>query len=88
MTFDAPLEVWGGVECSVVRVGDTIRNQLQDTGHFHRPGDIDLIAEIGLKTIRYPVLWEMVEEQKGHDDWRWVDERVEKLRALGISPVA
>jgi beta-glucosidase/6-phospho-beta-glucosidase/beta-galactosidase len=86
---DAPLEVWGGVECSVVRVaGDRQRNQLIDTGHIQRPGDIDLIAGIGLKTIRYPVLWEMVERDKGTDDWRFPDERLAMLRERGISPIA
>lgn len=88
MTSEAPLEVWGGVECSVVRVGDTVRNQLHDTGHFSRPGDIDLIAGIGLKTVRYPVLWEMVEANQGQYDWQWVDERLGKLHANGIAPVA
>lgn len=86
---DTPLEVWGGVECSVVRVGgDRQRNQLIDTGHMQRPGDIDLIAGIGLRTIRYPVLWEMVEREQGTDDWRFPDERLAMLRDRGISPIA
>lgn len=40
----SPLEVWGGVECSVVRVGGGWRDQVIETGHHDRPGDLDLIA--------------------------------------------
>ena len=54
-----PLEMWGGVECSVVRVGDTWRDQLHDTGHHDRGlADLDRLAALGLRTLRYPVLWE------------------------------
>jgi beta-glucosidase/6-phospho-beta-glucosidase/beta-galactosidase len=83
------VEVWGGIECSIVRVaGGRTRNQLADTGHLQRPGDIDLVAGIGLKTIRYPVLWEMVEAEQGTDDWRFCDERLQMLRERGVSPIA
>ncbi len=86
---DSPLEVWGGVECSIVRVGgNRRRNQLADTGHMQRPGDIDLIASIGLRTIRYPVLWDMVERERDADDWSFPDERLAMLRERGIAPIA
>ena len=32
----APLELWGGVECTVVRIGDEYRNQVVETGHSSR----------------------------------------------------
>ena len=35
-----PLEVWGGLECSRVRIADEIRDQIVDTGHRDRPEDI------------------------------------------------
>lgn len=81
-------DIWGGIECSVVRVGDIVRNQLHDTGHLWRRDDIALIAGLGLKTVRYPVLWEMVEQQRGRMDWRWTDERLGELRTYGIAPIA
>ena len=83
-----PLEMWGGVECSIVRVGDAIRNQLDDTGHTWRIDDIKLMAALGLKTVRYPALWELVEHQEGKFDWSWLDRRFEAIRAHGISPIA
>lgn len=52
-----PLELWGGVECSVVRIGDDYRNQVVDTGHSARLDDIDAIAQLGVKAVRYPILW-------------------------------
>lgn len=56
----APLELWGGLECSVLRVGDTWRNQVRETGHQRRPSDLDQIAALGIRTLRFPVLWEQV----------------------------
>jgi len=82
------LEIWGGVECSIVRIGDGTRNQLAETGHLDRPTDLDLIAGLGLRTIRYPVLWEMVETAPGRRDWSWPDSRLPRLRELGIDPIA
>ncbi len=83
-----PLEVWGGVECTRVRIADEIRDQIFDTGHGGRLGDLDLIADLGIRTLRYPVLWETVCRVAGEQDWRWHDLRLERLRQGGISPVA
>ena len=79
-----PLEIWGGIECSVVRIGTTVRNQLTDTGHHARPDDIALLGRLGLKTLRYPVLWELIEKRPGTYDWRWTDQRMALLRAAGL----
>ena len=81
------LEIWGGVECSVVRVRDGVRDQLEETRHLHRCGDLDLIAELGIRTLRYPVLWEVVERERGQRDWSWPDQRLSHLSALGITPI-
>ncbi|MFA6154205.1 family 1 glycosylhydrolase [Mesorhizobium sp.] len=82
------LEMWGGVECSHVRVGSTLRDQLTETGHLQRFSDLDLIAGLGIKTLRYPVLWEKVEAEPARHDWSWTDARLQRLRELGIEPVA
>jgi beta-glucosidase/6-phospho-beta-glucosidase/beta-galactosidase len=85
----APLEVWGGLECSHVRIGDDFRDQIADTGHSGRPEDLDRIAALGIRTLRYPVLWERVcSEGPDARDWRWQDERLARLRKLGIRPIA
>ena len=83
----APLELWGGVECSVVRVGDAWRDQVRETGHQDRPGDLDQVAGLGVRTLRVPLLWERL--HAGTDEaWRWHDARMGRLRALGLAPIA
>lgn len=85
----SPLELWGGVECSVVRIGDDYRNQLVETGHASRLADLDAMAELGVKAVRYPILWETIApESPGELDFSWHDKRLKRLRELGIKVVA
>lgn len=82
------LELWGGVECTVNRVGDAYRNQLERNGHARRVDDLERLAALGIRTLRYPVLWELTAPQGvARADWRWPDERLTRLRRLGISPI-
>lgn len=70
-------------------MGDGFRNQIAETGHAERIDDIDAIAALGIKTLRYPVLWETVSpDDPDRCDWSWHDERMARLRALGIAPIA
>src|SRR5690242_13810998 len=84
-----PLEMWGGVECSVARLGEEFVDETILTGHEHRPEDIERFASLGIKAIRYPVLWERI-APNGLDraDWRWTDDRLARLRTAGIRPIA
>jgi dTDP-4-dehydrorhamnose reductase len=82
------LELWGGVECTIVRLGDDYRDQRADTGHLQRPDDIDLIAGLGIRTVRYPILWEAIAPDRPDVcDWAWTDERLAMLRARGIEVI-
>ena len=84
----SPLELWGGVECTVVRVGDEYRSQLHDTGHWSRMADLDAMAALGVKAVRYPIVWETVAPQVPTElDFSWHDKRLERLRALGIKVI-
>ena len=82
-----PLEIWGGHECTVHRVGAEWRDQTRLSGHHDRPDDLDLFARLGLRALRYPVLWERTELAPGVYDWRWADTRLERLQALGVRPI-
>lgn len=83
------LEIWGGLECTVARVGNVFRNQLAETGHLDRASDLDAIAALGIRTLRYPVLWETIApDAPDQSDWRWHDTRLGRLRQLGIAPIA
>lgn len=82
------LEMWGGVECTVVRIGAERRDQIHETGHHERDGDLGLIAGLGMRTLRYPVLWERVSPRDPEEcDWSWSDARLGELRQLGITPI-
>ncbi len=88
MSHLPPLELWAGVECTVNRVGDEYFDQLERTGHAHRPDDLDLFADLGIRTMRYPVLWERTApDGLEHADWTWADSRLNRLRELGIRPI-
>ena len=81
------LEVWGGIECSHVQIGDMIRDQLREQGHWWRPRDLDRVAALGIRRLRMPVLWGAIAAQ-GKPDFRWPDRRFARARALGIDPIA
>jgi dTDP-4-dehydrorhamnose reductase len=70
-------------------VQDTFRDQLAETGHTNRPHDLDAIAELGLRTLRYPILWEQVAPNRLEcASWDWHDARLKLLSKLGITPIA
>ena len=83
------IEFWGGVECTVNRVGDRFFDQLEKNGHVTRSSDLDLFASLGIRSLRYPVLWERIAPNGlERADWSWTDERLERLRQLEIRPIA
>jgi dTDP-4-dehydrorhamnose reductase len=89
MSNPGRLELWGGVECTVNRVGDAFFDQIRKSGHHDRPEDIGLFGTIGLRAMRYPVLWERVAPNGlSTAAWAWTDERLTLLRAASIRPVA
>lgn len=78
------LELWGGVECSVVRVGNGWRDQLYETGHHQRgPADVAALAALGLRTLRYPLLWERTPEEQA-----WHDQQLDDLAGRRMAVVA
>ncbi len=84
----ATLDMWAGLECTVNRVGDRYFDQVERSGHGHRLADLDLFAALGIRALRYPVLWERTAPARLADaDWRWPDERLACLRDLGITPI-
>ncbi len=83
-----PLELWAGVECTVNRVGEQYFDQLELNGHATRLEDLELFARLGVRAMRYPVLWERTAPGDLRQiDWSWADERLGRLRELGIRPI-
>ncbi len=84
-----PLELWGGLECTVARIGDDFRDQSLETGHRDRIEDLDRIADLGIRTLRYPILWETISPASPDEaDFSWHDERVTRMQQLGIRAIA
>ncbi len=82
-------ELWGGAECTMSRVGDTWIDQTRLSGHHNRIDDLDRFAALGLRAIRYPLLWERTAPDHPETrDFGWADARVARLRDLGIRPIA
>lgn len=84
---DLPLQMWAGVECTVNRVEDRYHDQLTRSRHRSRIDDFDRFAELGLRTLRFPVLWETVSLLPPEDAWRWTDAAMARMHALGIAPI-
>ena len=63
------METWGGIECSLNRIGNVYQDQLAYIDHYNRIDDLKHICDLGIKTIRYPILWEK----------NWPDKNVEPV---------
>ncbi|MBC7879912.1 MAG: sugar nucleotide-binding protein [Anaerolineae bacterium] len=77
------VELWAGVECTVNRVGERYFDQLERSGHDWRVDDLDRLAELGVRSVRYPILW----ERTAAGDWSWADERLGQLHFLHLRPI-
>jgi dTDP-4-dehydrorhamnose reductase len=82
------LALWAGVEATVNRVGNNYSDQIERSGHGSRLTDLDRLASLGIKSVRYPVLWERTAPHSLEElDWRWADERLNYLRQLDVKPI-
>ena len=82
------LQLWGGIEPTCNRVGDRYFNQIERSGHVQRLDDLDRCAALGIRTLRYPVLWERTMPHADEPpDWHWPDARLARLRELGVDPI-
>ncbi|TPM30022.1 sugar nucleotide-binding protein [Mesorhizobium sp. B2-3-4] len=88
-TMQATPEIWGGVECSIIRMWNRWRDESSETGHAGRLDDLDLIRHLGIRTIRYPLLWESISPNDIETaDFAWHDERLARLKELGVDVIA
>jgi dTDP-4-dehydrorhamnose reductase len=83
------IEIWGGLECSLNRVEDNYMDQLVRSGHYTRAADdIKRFSELGIKALRYPILWEKHAPQPNTIiDWSYSTARINELNQAGIEPV-
>lgn len=83
------IELWAGPECTFNRVGDRFKDQLFASGFGDRVDDLDRLAGLGITRMRFPLVWERTVPARGAGcDWTWSDERIARLKALGVAPIA
>ena len=79
-------EIWGGMECTINRVGGRFQDQLSFSGHYERENDLELFAAMGIKALRFPILWERHEPVPDQAiDWTWASHQLSRLKALKSS---
>jgi dTDP-4-dehydrorhamnose reductase len=84
-----PLQLWGGCECTINRVGDQFLDQQRMNGGDERDDDMARVASLGIRTLRYPLLWEKIAPHGlAQADWRQSDERLAALRQRQIGVIA
>src|SRR3954468_11625496 len=82
-------EIWGGIECTINRVGNNFSDQLQLSEFYNRPEYLDEIIALGIKKMRFPILWEKHEPvDKQKIDWTWATTHLNKLKENKITPIA
>jgi dTDP-4-dehydrorhamnose reductase len=82
------MEIWGGLECTINRVGNQYFDQLAHVNHYQRSGDLKLIGELGIKKIRYPILWEKHQPNEQQAIQWEVEPQLNDLRAQKIEVIA
>lgn len=83
------IEVWGGMECTINRVGDKYFDQLNYSNHRERESDIKMFADLGLKKMRYPILWEHHKPtQHIAINWSETEAKLNALRENNVDVIA
>jgi len=87
-----PIEIWGGLECTLNRVGERFIDQLSRCGHYDRlEADLDRIAALGIRTLRYPALWDRLAQEGAETvadaDWAACDAALAGMRDRQIEPI-
>ena len=87
--FEGRPEIWAGIECTINRLKSGYIDQLALSGHYEREDDLDAIAEMGITTLRFPILWEKHQPNKNSPiDFSWAEKKLLRLKELNIEPIA
>jgi dTDP-4-dehydrorhamnose reductase len=81
-------EIWGGIECTINRVGDNFFDQL-DYANFYQHPPLASIADLGIKKLRFPILWEKHQPVLEKPiDWTWTGQQLLFFKEKGIDVIA
>ncbi len=88
MASESTVELWGGIECTINRVGDQYFDQINKNGFEGSDTDLEKIAELGIKAIRFPVLWERhCANSSIRPNCSNAKRQLTRLRELGVEPI-
>ena len=77
-----------GIECSAPTVAGARVDELEKTGHYQNlERDLRLVADLGLRYLRYGIPFHRVNPAPGRFDWAFADRALEGLHAHGIIPI-
>lgn len=79
-----------GIECSYPTIdhGRTRRDLLRECGHYDRfREDLALVAELGLRYVRYGFPYYSVHLGPGRYDWSFADEAMREIQRLQLTPI-
>ncbi len=83
------LELWGGLECTLNRVGDRYFDQIEIGRRQGSSPDVSLLKNLGIKALRYPILWEKIAPGDLADaQWSVPDSELAALKNAGIEVIA
>ena len=82
------LPVWGGLECSINRVGEDFFDQLDFSNYYTNKDHLMAVIRLGIKTLRFPLLWEKHQPFSDQQiDWAWAEEQLGILQTHQVTPV-
>ena len=82
------MEIWGGIECTINRVGDRYFDQLTYNGQYDKLEQLKQICDLGISKLRFPVLWEK-QQPELHQPICWaVENHLEYLRTRDVDVIA
>jgi beta-glucosidase len=68
------------------RAGERVLDEYALTDHYRVwRADLDRVADLGVRAMRYGIPWYKVEPAPGRFDWAWVDEVVDYAAAKGVA---
>ncbi len=67
----------------------TYKDVLGTTHHYQFfKEDLAMVKQLGMKIIRYPIPWHLIESIKGSYDWAWMDQAMKEIQKLELTIIA
>lgn len=82
----APIDIMTGFESTYMPgIGTDVLTGTRHNERFRH--DLELVAGLGIRMIRYPASWNYVACRAGIYDWDLLDRKLDAVQALGLTPI-